>query len=434
MKTATRKSTGKFARPIAATVALAMAAGAGVASFADSTTSPLAAHTLYGITAGAHTLVAYNFDQQKATDVGTVTMQGTSQVLSGIEATAYTPTQLNLYGFWNDPSSGLTRLIYINTKTAQANVVGQDLGDFPVTGAVSVMANPDTTLAANQQTPVSDVAQYGLYAMQITLPPLRIQDGQANDFSDVSITGTCNINPNNSAVNEFTLTKTDGSTITRDDLQDASNLPDSGIYYQGAASSVLFKPKGNGDQNTLVVGGVEYTLHNNTTYRINGSDLQLKVYNDHIENGKAMGKWYLTISGSSLYIYEGADNPYAAQIVKVDPATGQFTVVMKLHHPYVSLAATSASQFYATVNGDLYSINTADNTETLVGPTSAGDLDGLEAVGDNVYGFSTTLGSLLQLNTSTAEVIGSPISVGASDLHTITFMRNADQPLQPNYD
>lgn len=441
MKTEKRKGAKGFSRPLAATVTLAMAAGAAVAAFADSATAPLTSHTMYGISASDHSLRAFNFDNGQATNVGPVTMNvnGASQVLKGIEATAYTPTHMNLYGFWTDPTSGLVRLVYINTKNAKAAVVGQDLGDNPITGAVSVMENPDTTLASNQQTPATDVAQYGLYAMQITLPPVRIQNNQENDFNHVSITGECNINPNNSAVNEFTLVKPDGDQVTRDDLHSASDLPDSGVYYQGSATSVRFKPKGNGDQNTLVVGGVQYALQNNTTYQISGPDLSVKVYNDHTKNGKAMGQWYLAVGGSDLYIDEGADNPtppnpYPAQLIRVDPATGEYTVVMKLNHPYASLAAMSADHFYAAVGENLYFIDVDTKTETLVGSTSTGDLDGLEAVGSNLYGFSSTLGSLLRINTSSGEVIGSPINVGAGDLHTITFMRNADVPQNPTYD
>ena len=68
-----------------------------------------------------------------------------------------------------------------------------------------------------------------------------------------------NINPNNNSDFEFYLEKPDGSTITRDDLH-----ADRDLDYNGPATLIRFKPKGNGNQNSLTVNGTAYALQNGT--------------------------------------------------------------------------------------------------------------------------------------------------------------------------
>lgn len=113
-----------------------------------------------------------------------------------------------------------------------------------------------------------------------------------------TLDGLLNINPSNSSNNEFTLTRGDGSTFTRDDLANASALPADGTFYSGKATYIRVKPKGNGNQNTLTVNGTAYSLLNANAYLITGTDLQVRVYNDKVNNGKAMGKWYLSTAAA----------------------------------------------------------------------------------------------------------------------------------------
>lgn len=113
------------------------------------------------------------------------------------------------------------------------------------------------------------------------------------DHCDNTISGSLNINPNNSADNEFYLIKTDGSVLTRDSLH--SELPD----YSGAAAWVHVRPKGNGNQNTMTVNGSTYSLQNNKFYDFGSVDMTVNLYNDNRDGfGYAMGQWYIGITAT----------------------------------------------------------------------------------------------------------------------------------------
>ncbi|OGV66511.1 MAG: hypothetical protein A2498_05060 [Lentisphaerae bacterium RIFOXYC12_FULL_60_16] len=115
-----------------------------------------------------------------------------------------------------------------------------------------------------------------------------------------SIGGEININPNNSPQNEFTVTLPDNSTITRDDLhQDYAG-------YTGQAVTVHVKPKGNGNQNSMLVNGNPYPVSNAYTYDILSSTMSINIYNDNINgSGKAVGKWWIAIAATSATLVEG---------------------------------------------------------------------------------------------------------------------------------
>ena len=105
-----------------------------------------------------------------------------------------------------------------------------------------------------------------------------------------NLTGSVNINPSNNNDFEFTLTKPDGSTITRDHL-----LASSGdLQYEGPALSVKFRPKGNGNNNSLTLNGSPYDLQNGHLYTITATDMTLYLDNDHQGNGNAMGRWWMS--------------------------------------------------------------------------------------------------------------------------------------------
>jgi|GEM_PF-5709672 len=117
-----------------------------------------------------------------------------------------------------------------------------------------------------------------------------------------SISGKININPGNSDKNEFVMILPDGTTITRDNL--AGNY----AGYTGRAASVHVKPHGNGNQNRLLVDGKPYPLENANVYDISAVDMTVKLYNDKMKDGKAMGKWWIQITALN------------ADIVSVEPA------------------------------------------------------------------------------------------------------------------
>ena len=121
-----------------------------------------------------------------------------------------------------------------------------------------------------------------------------------------TISGEMNINPNNSTDNQFDLTLSDGSVITRDTL---SGAPSSGFRgYEGAAKCVVVKPKGSGNQNSLILDGQKYTILNADTYTISSDQMLVNLYNDHYQSdGKAMGHWKIGINAMNATITHTPD-------------------------------------------------------------------------------------------------------------------------------
>ena len=115
-----------------------------------------------------------------------------------------------------------------------------------------------------------------------------------------TIGGKININPNRSAQNEFVLVLSGGGKVTRD------MLTADYAGYEGPCSSVHVKPKGNGNQNGLVVDGAPFALENAETYDIAAADMAVHLYNDKVnKKGKAMGKWWIAITATDATIVCG---------------------------------------------------------------------------------------------------------------------------------
>jgi hypothetical protein len=108
--------------------------------------------------------------------------------------------------------------------------------------------------------------------------------------------GEVNINPNNS-VDQFYITKPDGSQITRDHLHKY------GRDYTGPATWIHVRPKGNANENSITLNGVNYPLKNGVTYDFSGS-FQIHLYNDKYVNGKAMGHWWIGLEGTEISVVE----------------------------------------------------------------------------------------------------------------------------------
>ncbi len=134
------------------------------------------------------------------------------------------------------------------------------------------------------------------------------------DDEDTSIAGGININPNNSPHMEFTLQTAGGATYTRDDLHKDSPISGDGTFYQGGATYMLVKPKGNGNQNTLYINGKIYPLRNSSIYTFSGA-MTVRVYNAKPKNGKAMGHWWVSVSGDGIVVTEDGK-----RIGEADPA------------------------------------------------------------------------------------------------------------------
>lgn len=108
-------------------------------------------------------------------------------------------------------------------------------------------------------------------------------------FGPTDVSGQVNLNPNNNPAHEFVLRLGDGTTITRDDLK--GNF----AGYEGEAQYCFFRPKGNGNQNGLVIDGEAYDLRNGSQYEIWAPSMQVRVFNDNVKNGRAMGHWWLEV-------------------------------------------------------------------------------------------------------------------------------------------
>jgi len=123
------------------------------------------------------------------------------------------------------------------------------------------------------------------------------------------LAGKLNINPNNSPHNEFYLIKPDSTMIWRDDLHRDAKISKDGDYYYGPATFVRVKPKGNGNQNTMTVNGVTYPVQNRYTYHIT-DELNVRVWNDKPNRGKAMGHWWISFDPACATIDNlGEDAP-----------------------------------------------------------------------------------------------------------------------------
>ena len=237
---------------------------------------PLDEYVLFGVNGGTADLVRFDFAQNQYTTVGTI-RSSSGQVFSGIEGMACVPRNLNLFGFWTDPADNFTKVLYINCLDATATVVGQDLGSGSVTAASVAYCDErqggpsNTSFGPADPTPLSVVREKRLFAVQAVASNAAIAVG-----------GSININPSNSPNNEFTLTKTDGSTVTRDGLHQNSPVDANGAYYSGSALSVFVRPKGNGNQNGLTVNGQSYSLSNGETYLISATQMDVVLYNDKI--------------------------------------------------------------------------------------------------------------------------------------------------------
>lgn len=118
-----------------------------------------------------------------------------------------------------------------------------------------------------------------------------------------SMSGALNINPSNNDDFEFLLVKADGTTITQDDLH-ANNQ----IEYTGYVSLIRVRPKGNGNQNSLMVDGKIYDFKNGKVYLIHPetpNGLHVHLYNKNKGQGSAMGRWWLeNIQGTKCAIIE----------------------------------------------------------------------------------------------------------------------------------
>jgi len=164
-----------------------------------------------------------------------------------------------------------------------------------------------TYCVANNIKPTKDVeipkSISGYYAVVKTgrLDQFEFNSGDESEYIEPNIlTGEVNLNPNNNKDMEFSLWDQDGSFVNRDTLHII------GGEYSGTAIRILFRPKGNGNQNTLFLNNQPYPLDNGKVYTILGI-IEYKVWNDKVNNGKAMGHWWLNVNSVDAVICENMD-------------------------------------------------------------------------------------------------------------------------------
>lgn len=143
--------------------------------------------------------------------------------------------------------------------------------------------------------------------------------------------GEVNLNPNNKDDFEFEMDgfDVDGKPlkITRDTLHESNGK----FTYQGTAARIRFRPKGNGNQNGIVLNGKPYRIYNSTTYLIlvlkdpaTGQlyKIDVKIYNRK-EKGNAMGQWWMVLKTP----------PYSVQLYIVEPGPSGSGEVLRLVMP-----------------------------------------------------------------------------------------------------
>lgn len=281
-------------------------------------TSAFDEYAALGISADTGELTRYNFREYSAKRVGTVKDRA-GETMLGIQASGYIPGHNNIIAFWRSPSDGNTRLLYVNTQTARAATVGQHLGACTVGGAV---AGPNGTS---------------------------------------KLAGSVNINPNNNDDYEFTMTTggasdADGSinhlTYTRDYLHHSAKCDADGTLYDGPCSYIRVRPKGTGKQNSLVVDGENATLSNSSIYVLVG-DMDVRLWNDQINGGQAMGHWWIEVRGKASVHENGnmkhggstGDSPWAMYAVQHVTTTGSDPIAFGISSGTVTPTEAFAAKF-----------------------------------------------------------------------------------------
>ncbi len=376
---------------------MALAAGlfAAAPAFGQDGTSALQ-YEVFGVNRGTAELVKYNLATAAFETVGVV-RDAQGNALTGIEAGAYAPGYANIFGFWFDSGANASRVVFIDILDAKGTIVGREIEGGMVTGAAAAQDGN---------------GKWHVFAVQ-----------HEQQTPPVAIEGSVNLNPNNNDDMEFGLrVGGDGDwDHTRDNLLAASGLDADGTYYRGVANRVRVRPKGNGNQNGIMLNGEPMNLRNSNTYTFTG-DMTVRVYNDKVSGaGKAMGKWWIEISGSAI-LEDDSAVVYPNRLVHVDHMTGDVTERVRLSREYDSLATSDGQTFFASAADGIYAIDVTAETETLVKSASGGSMTGMAFAGSNLMGTRATSASLNQLNLdSSGSLVISSTSIGAANLGTIVF-------------
>jgi type II secretory pathway pseudopilin PulG len=116
------------------------------------------------------------------------------------------------------------------------------------------------------------------------------------------ISGILNLDPRNNTNFDFTMRASDGSVITRSMLLGSNGQ----ISYEGSVESISTWPKGNGNQNGLLVNGQPFQLVNGRLYtiartptgrmRVHIGNINYDPYlQDKVATSEAMGAWWIDV-------------------------------------------------------------------------------------------------------------------------------------------
>ena len=459
-------------------------------------TETLNDYLMYGVTSDTGQLIRYSFADNTSQVIGDVHLKD-GTVLKGIEASAHVPRSINIFGFWTDPADRLTKLVYINTKNAEASIVGLDLGSSVITGAVATKPGGAVGVVAGEPTPVQEISEFEVYAVQgAPQIPFEIEDGQVipsipyaakvtvlgaaiemgnynqavtvkvcigNDVAEPfgpsgqAIAGNVNDadNPrhfvfiNGYAANSpISITGTSWAKI---DTQSTGDLESDWAMHMSVNSlgqSSTVKVLRNGDpvpnipgfkdQNSLAAFIADYidTATNTVSLDKNQAIYLFELGTTDLDSSAAdfQDLVVLVSLAKDPMDFTGPGGMPSNQLIKVDRKTGTFVNVMPLNRTYDSLTATQSELFYASDGENLYQIDPASQTETLLGKMQHPHNKSLEFAGSDLLGFSTTAGRVWQVDLGSMQMIGSAFDPGFKDIGTIVFSRIIDEAPYVAYD
>ncbi len=198
----------------------------------------------------------------------------------------------------NFKNLGSYALQYAVNQVVDQQVVGSTVQEF--TGA-------DEFIVLNGQI---NKIEYDFTYKNITVGTEEDAPVDSTEVVTLDFSGSLNINPDNGA-NEFSLETPEG-VFDRWDLH-SYNIDG----YIGAASKVQLKPKALGVY--LVINDEPVELSKSTYYTITSDNMNVRVFNDKIKKGKAMGKWWLDIAAVDAVIDPLPDGVDAGNFYIDDP-------------------------------------------------------------------------------------------------------------------
>ena len=236
---------------------------------------------------------------------GTVTFASSSEVTLNGSTVA---TVVNSFRSADGTSFNVVKFDKGEASGAQLNAVDTDIIQLVSYAGIAFLRGgvADAVGTVEDNTDKLSVATYSGEVRLIgrtiaSAPPAEEDEEEGGGGAGGAVSGRVNLNPSNNSGFSFVLRKPDGTYITRADLHDSNRQ----LEYFGEMSWVLFRPKGNGNQNSLTLNSEVYELQNGRLYLIIGSDLSGRLYNDKKNSkGKAMGRgWLDSVSATDAHIF-----------------------------------------------------------------------------------------------------------------------------------